>query len=204
MIITDLNLDDFGQLIYLVLLLIFVANGFLFRGNLKISQIFKQLVAWSLIVLVIILGYSYRYEFYEIKDRLAAEILPSRAVNKDGQLIIKSSVDGHFYIDVKINDQSLKLMVDTGASDLVLSARDAKKIGIDFNNLQFTRVYQTANGKSYGALVKLEKIDIGEISFNNVYAGVSSGDMGVSLLGMSFLRRFKKYEFHQDQLILNY
>lgn len=200
----DLNSNDFGQLIYLVLLLIFVANGVLLWGNLKISQIFKQLAVWSLIVLLVILGYSYRYEFYGIKDRLVGEIFPSRVVNKGSQLIIKSSVDGHFYIDVKINDQILKLMVDTGASDLVLSSRDAKRIGIDFNNLQFTRVYQTANGKSYGALVKLAKIDIGEISFNDVYVGVGSGDMGVSLLGMSFLRRFKKYEFHQDQLILNY
>jgi aspartyl protease family protein len=95
-------------------------------------------------------------------------------------------------------------MIDTGASDIMLSISDAKKIGINTNNLIFNRPYQTANGRSFGASIKLKEVEISGIKFKDIYASVNEGDMGVALLGMSFLRRFSKYEFFQDRLVLTF
>ena len=93
-------------------------------------------------------------------------------------------------------------MVDTGASDMVINQNDARRIGIDLSRLKFNRAYQTANGTSYGAGVRLKEVKFGDLVFQDIPASVNSADMGISLLGMSFLRNFSKYEFTRDQLIL--
>jgi len=93
-------------------------------------------------------------------------------------------------------------MIDTGASDISISLKDAKKIGVNIKNLEFNKRYQTANGIALGASISLKEMEVGEIKFFDLTASVNGGDMNNSLLGMSFLKRLKKYEFYQDQLIL--
>lgn len=93
-------------------------------------------------------------------------------------------------------------MVDTGASDINLSLSDAKKVGIDVDNLSSFRRYQTANGTIVSGLARVKTIQVADITFKDVGVSVNNRDMGTSLLGMSFLRRFEKYEFYEDRLIL--
>jgi len=201
--INNLNQGDWQNLIYLLIILVFLSSGLLSRSNLGIAKIAKYFAIWSLIGLFIIALYSYRYEFFAIKDRVFSEINPSKAkIDKNGSLIINISADHHFYVNLKINGTEVRFMIDTGASEIVINPRDAKRIGIDLKKLNFNRQYQTANGISWGASALLDKIEIGEIEFKEVIASVNDADMGVSLLGMSFLRRFKKYEFYQDRLEL--
>ncbi|MBM5781983.1 MAG: TIGR02281 family clan AA aspartic protease [Pelagibacterales bacterium] len=200
----DLSSSDWQHFIYsLLILLVLVGN--LGSRKLPFSKTLKYLGIWSLIALIIISLYSYRYEFSDFKNRLFAEINPSKArVNKENQLVVKLSDDGHFYINVLINSQQVRFMVDTGASDIVLNINDAKKVGLNINNLTFNKRYQTANGSSFGASVVLEKFVIGNIELSNINASVNNADMGTSLLGMSFLRNCKKYEFYRDSLILTF
>jgi len=201
----NLNADDTGRFIYLFALLIFLASGFLFRGKIKTSEILKQLSLWFLIIMGIVILYSFRFEFMNIKNRLLAELFPSKAIQTgQNQITISLSQDNHYYINLKINNQNVRFMIDTGASDITLSQQDAKKIGINLDDLTYNKIYQTANGKTYGASVNLNKIELAGIIFYNIAASVNSSNMGSSLLGMSFLRNFKKYEFYQDKLILTY
>jgi aspartyl protease family protein len=93
-------------------------------------------------------------------------------------------------------------MIDTGSSDIVINLEAAQKLGIDPKKLTFNKPYQTANGTSWGASVTLEEFQIGNVKFRNIPASVNNADMGTSLLGMSFLRQFRKYEFYRDKLIL--
>jgi len=199
----NLSSSDFQHFVYSVLILLVLISGLASRREMGISKILKYLGIWSAIILVIISAYSYRYEFTDFKDRLLGEINPAQArIGKSGTIIIDSSQDGHFYMNVKINGAPVRFMIDTGASDIVLNYKDAKKIGVNFKKLNFDRRYQTANGTALGATVSLDKIEVGNVEFNNVSASVNQSDMGTSLLGMSFLRKFKRYEFYQDQLIL--
>ncbi len=149
--------------------------------------------------------YAYRFEFADFKSRIMGEINPASArFDQDlGELVINISQDGHFYLNVKINGVAVRFMVDTGASDVTLSLEDAKKVGLDVSGLKFSKPYQTANGTAWGASVVLKDVMIGEVKFIEVSASVNSAKMGNSLLGMSFLRRFKKYEFYQDKLVLS-
>ena len=55
-----------------------------------------------------------------------------------------------------------------------------------------------------GAIVNLAKIEVAGVIFKGIPATINNSDLNISLLGMSFLNRFKKYEFYQDKLILTY
>jgi aspartyl protease family protein len=178
-------------------------GGLASRKDLPFGKILKYLGIWSAIGFIAISLYSYRYEFSGFKNRILGEINPSSAqITESGELIILLSQDGHFYMDVRINGVAMRFMIDTGASDITISLDEAKRIGIDLKKLSFDKPYQTANGTSWGANVNLEEIEVGNVKFKNVSASVNNAEMGTSLLGMSFLRKFRKYEFYQDRLVL--
>lgn len=195
--------NNWQEAIYLIILIVMMLSAVFSRQDLNWRKIIKYLLIWGGIGFVVIALYVYRFEFSDFKTRFASEINPtSPKINAQKQIILNIAQDGHFYTRLKINNVEVLFMVDTGASDMMLNINDAKKIGIDVNRLVFNRPYQTANGRSFGAIINLKEVDIAGIKFNNVRASVNDADMGVNLLGMSFLRRFSKYEFFQDRLIL--
>lgn len=199
------NSEDWSSFIYLALLLIYLSSSIIFRSHLKTSQLVKQFMAWTGFALVVLILYSFRYEFKSIKNRVLVELFPTNAVQiSTNQISIAIADDGHFHMDANVNNLPIRFLIDTGASSVILSLNDAKRIGIDTNRLNYNRVYNTANGKVMGAVINLAKIEIGGMVFKDVAATVNNSDMDVSLLGMSFLNRFQKYEFFQDKLILTY
>ena len=195
--------NDLSQIVYLVILILIMSYGMINRKEMSLKKIVKYFLIWSLIGLIIIALYAYRFEFNNFKERISGEINPTSAqLNQQGQLIINISDDSHFYVKMLINKKPILFMVDTGASDIVLNLQDALKIGVNPKNLIFNRQFQTANGRVLGASIILKEVEISGIKFKDVKASVTNGEMGVNLLGMSFLRRFGKYEFYQDRLIL--
>ena len=195
--------NDWQNFIYFALILVLLVSSVASRRDLDFKKILKYLAAWAGIGFVVVTLYAYRFEFSDFKARILGEMNPSLAqVGKSGELIVNLSQDGHFYLNVKVNGVPVRFMIDTGASDTVLSLDEAKKVGIDVQKLRFNKIYQTANGKSFGASVVLDKITIADVVFRDVAASVNSAEMGTSLLGMSFLRQFRKYEFYQDRLLL--
>ena len=98
----DLNSSEWQNFIYTALLLSMMLGGLLLRKDMPISKALKYLAMWSVVALVAVSLYSYRFEFSDFKARIIGEIAPSRAqINKEGQIIINSSSDGHFYINLK-------------------------------------------------------------------------------------------------------
>ena len=97
----------------------------------------------------------------------------------------------------------MDFLVDTGASQVVLNQEDAARIGLNPDTLNYSGIAQTANGEVATAPVRLDRVELGEIKDIRVIASVNSGQMESSLLGMSYLSRFKSIEIHRDILILN-
>jgi aspartyl protease family protein len=95
---------------------------------------------------------------------------------------------GHFFADAAVNDVSLRFVVDTGASVVVIPAADAARLGIDWRKGQ-KRALQTANGQTSGYFLKLDKVKVGSIELHDVDGIVLEQGLSVGLLGMSFLNR---------------
>src|SRR5437879_10205108 len=84
---------------------------------------------------------------------------------------------GHFFAEASVNDVPMRLVVDTGASVVVLSAADASRLGVDWRQGP-RRMMQTANGATAGYLVKLDKVKVGDIEHTNVKSTVPEQGLG--------------------------
>ncbi|MGE4612042.1 MAG: TIGR02281 family clan AA aspartic protease [Paracoccaceae bacterium] len=76
------------------------------------------------------------------------------------ETLINRSWDGHFRVIAQINGQDVGLMVDTGASLVLLRFDDATRIGNDMQRLDFSVPLTTANGKSYVAPMVIEQLSL--------------------------------------------
>src|SRR5699024_2738848 len=122
-------------------------------------------------------------------------IAPQAVQTGEGEMMIPIRRDGHAYLTAKVNGVDVRFVVDTGASLVALSREDAARVGLDPDGLAYYGLAQTANGRVRTAPVMLETISIGEFTSHNVSGAVIDGDVGMSLLGMAFLRRFARISF---------
>jgi aspartyl protease family protein len=99
---------------------------------------------------------------------------------------------GHFFATGTINENGqLRMLVDTGASTVVIPEPDAQRMGLDYRN-GVTASISTANGLAQAWRIRLDSVKIGDVSASNVDALVlPAGKLSVALLGMSFLNRFE-------------
>ena len=193
---------EWSNVIYILILVALLIMGFL-RKDLPIKKIFEFTGLWIAFALVALVLYSYRFEFFEVKDRVLSDLFPSKAINKNHkQLVLNIAQDGHYYLNVKIKNNEVRFMIDTGASDMVIDEKIALKLGYDLRNINYNKIFQTANGQSYGASISFDEVDVSGIKFYNVQASITNSDLVIPLLGMSFLQKFYKYEFFRDKLIL--
>lgn len=110
--------------------------------------------------------------------------------------------DSHFYADADIDGTHIRMMVDSGASIVALTRRDAEAIGIDVDRLPIGGVARTAGGEVPMRSVTLDSIDIDGIEVRGVQAAVIDADMGVSLLGQSYLSKLDAVNVEGDTMTL--
>lgn len=129
-----------------------------------------------------------------------------RSIGGDGRLeeIIMLGRHGHFVADVHVNGTAISFLVDTGASHTIINQRDAERLQLGNGQLRYSVPFQSANGTTYAAPVTLRDVRLGQFQLYDLDAFVNQGNLNISLLGMSFLREFDSYEFHQDRLVLRW
>lgn len=112
------------------------------------------------------------------------------------------AADGHYWADAAIEGKSMRMLVDTGASLVTLSRRDARKLGVMPHDSDFSQTIATAAGPVKAAPVKLRDVSIAGVHMKDVDAVVVDRDLPAPLLGMSFLGRLSAFEARPDGIIL--
>jgi len=194
--------DGALNIVQSLLVLALVGGSVLLHGQIKLKNLAYNFLLWLPIVGVLLVGFSFRFEINEVFKRVMTELIPSQGRVIGEKLLIPMSQNGHFVVDGKVNGRDVQFLIDTGASDVVLSPQDATRIGIDIKTLNFNKIFNTANGQGAGASVLLPEIRVGPIVLNNVRASVNQKDMDTSLLGMSFLNRLSGYRVSKEKMIL--
>jgi len=207
--VAGLDSNIFGYVALLVALAVFVGGGMLgsYRG--RAGAMMRDAVTWLALGLGLVTLYAYKEELMPIAARVVGELLPGSAMTVEQstggltEVRIRKRLDGHFTATVKVNGKSISMIVDTGASTIVLRPEDAKKAGIDVSRLTYRVPVLTANGRTIAARVRLDEVAIGPLDRKKVDALVAQpGALTQSLLGMSFLSRLRSYEFSGDFLTL--
>lgn len=178
---------DLMRLIYLLLLAAAVGGLIYnqFRG--RWGEALRITITWLLIFIAVIAVYGL---WEDIQEALS----PSQfTVASDGVVSLARQRDGHFYIDLVVNGQETLFLIDTGASEVVLSREDAVKAGVDLDDLRYTGLASTANGSVKTARILLDELALNDILVQRrVEAFVTSGELTISLLGQSYLSLFDK------------
>ena len=120
----------------------------------------------------------------------------------EGRIEIPRSNDGHYYATLSVNGAEVNFVVDTGATDVVLTQAAARRAGQDPANLPYFGRALTANGEVRIAPVRLEEVALGDYVDTNVRASVNEVEMGQSLLAMSYLHLFDQITITGSKLIL--
>lgn len=126
------------------------------------------------------------------------------AVAGDGttrETLLEREGNGHFYVHAKVNGELVRFLVDTGASGVALTEKDARRVGIDFSPGEFEEVGQGAAGPIRGKLVTIKTVDVEGKKVTNVRGAVLQGSE-LSLLGQSYLSRIGGVEMRGDYMVL--
>ncbi len=161
---------------------------------------------WTLILLTIILVYSFQYELTLIYERVKYNIFPNSPLNHNTskKIIIPQNLDGHFYVTAKLDTKKIKFLIDTGASDVFISLNDAKLLDIDINKLSFIKKYYTANGITRAAPYEVMLFEIGDIKIQNIKIYIGENYSGISLLGMQVIEKLNSFKIDNNLLIIEY
>jgi aspartyl protease family protein len=118
-------------------------------------------------------------------------------------VVISPGRNGHFQVEGRIDGRRLDFMVDTGASLIALTERDAAMLGIHPAASEYTAMVRTANGNVRAAPVELNMVEIDDIVVRNVAAMVMpDGALSDNLLGLTFLSRLHRFEYSEGKLVL--
>jgi len=208
-VIAGIDSSTFGYVALMLALLVFIGGGMLgsYRG--RVGEMARDAVVWLALGLGLVTIYAYKDTLVPIAARVVGELLPGSAMTVEQssggltEVRIRKRLDGHFTALTKVNGKTISMIVDTGATSIVLRPEDAKKAGIDVSKLTYRVPVLTANGRTIAARVRLDEVSIGPLDRKNVDALVApKGVMSQSLLGMSFLSRLRSYEFSGDFLTL--
>jgi aspartyl protease family protein len=155
---------------------------------------------WLLIGFVLVVAYAFRPEAQMVWNRIVGAAMPSEPMQgSDGTVNVRMAEDGHYHVIAKVNGERIEMLVDTGASTVVLPIGMAKDLGIDVDQLSFTTPFETANGRVMGARFQLKVVEIGGIVRRDVPASVVP-DLGKPLLGMSFINTLSAYSVSGETL----
>ncbi len=186
--------SSFASILYLVLLGCFIGSYFLVARQ-NLGKTMQQAAIWALIFFGAVAAAAL---WSDVSD----EVMPRQNLASDGTIEVPRGFDGHYRVTLEIDGAEVPFIVDTGASDLVLSRDDAMRVGIDPDALAYLGRAQTANGTVPMARVVLDRVSLGGVVERDVGASVNGGDMDASLLGMSYLARFGRIEIEGDTLSL--
>jgi len=185
-----------GHLAYLVILGIALVGWFIAENRNSLGRTVRIALAWGFIFLGVVAGYGL---WEDIRD----DVAPRQTVfQEDARVEVPRAFDGHYYLTLEMDGVPVEFVVDTGATDVVLSRQDAARIGLDPAALAYTGIAGTANGQVRTARVRIAEVSLGGITESNMPVSVNAGEMGKSLLGMSYLQRFQRIEIAGGRLVL--
>jgi aspartyl protease family protein len=118
------------------------------------------------------------------------------------QAVLRKEADGHFWTTAYVNGTPVRFLVDTGATSVVLTSRDALRAGFDPSALVRNVTARTAAGEVLASRIELEEVRIDAVRVEEVEALVLGEGLEHSLLGMSFLNGVRSWEVTQRAIIV--
>ena len=129
----------------------------------RFSEALQAALFWVVLGLLLAVAYTFRGDLRELGNRVLADLIPGRAVQVGRAVEIARGRSGEFFVDMQVNDARIGMVLDTGASSVVLTPEAAKAAGLPLEVLSYSVTIETANGRARAAAVTLDRIAVGSI-----------------------------------------
>ncbi|ARU00932.1 retropepsin-like aspartic protease family protein [Yoonia vestfoldensis] len=187
--------DQIMQLTYLVLLGAAIGGSAIVAGRNNLGRMAQQAAIWALIFIGVIGAYG-------LWGDISQNLNPRQATMADGRIVMPRGQGGHYLVEIAVNGTPVRFVVDTGASQVVLSQSDARRIGLAPETLRYSGMAATANGMVRTAPVTLDSMTLGGVTDGPIQAVVNGGEMEESLLGMTYLGLYQRIEIANGTMVL--
>jgi aspartyl protease family protein len=137
-----------------------------------------------------------------LRPAAEAEPLAMTAQSAPSAASVMKARDGHYWAEAQVNGQRVRFLVDTGATAVALTAQDARRLGFEPRDLDFSLPVTTASGQARAARIQLASVAVAGARVEQVDAVVVERGLPASLLGMTFLGRLSRFEATPTALIL--
>ncbi len=199
--IANLLHHDMGSLLLKIAVVVFAGGLVLVLFRERLSKALEAMLFWAVLGLLLVVGYTYRFELRDVGDRVIAELVPGHVAGHGRNVEVVRGHSGDFAVAARINGVKVPMVLDTGASSVVLTQEAAKAAGLPIEVLDYTVNVDTANGRTRAAPITLDRLTVGGLTERAVPAlVVQEGQLKNNLLGMSFLNRLQSWEVRGDRL----
>jgi len=197
--------SDWLELAWGVSFLVLLSAAVVRMGRGAIAQHLRYAALWTLLVALFALGYAYREELAAVPQKVELAFgIGMPIATAEHQVVVPQDGRGAFVLNAQVNGQAVRFIVDTGATDTVLSPAAAQRLGVDLKKTEFKESAETANGMGYGAPFTANRLEVGPITFSDFPMIINQAPMTSSLLGLSFLNRLESFEIRDKKLILKW
>ncbi|HSF94648.1 MAG TPA: TIGR02281 family clan AA aspartic protease [Thermohalobaculum sp.] len=194
-----------AQLVYLTVMAVGMiaaaAGRIVLRGG---RRALTHTAVWVGAIAGLTTAFALRDQATIVVNDIRGELMPSVALSHaEGEAELRRAWDGHYRATAEVNGVEMRLLIDTGASMVLIPYEDVADLGINPANLDFSIQVTTANGKSSVAPIRLSSIKIGPIAVFDIDAAVAQpGRLKTGLLGMTFIDQLSETSFQGDRLYL--
>ena len=199
--IASLLRHDAGSLALKIAMVVFAGGLVLVLFRERLSKALEAMLFWAVLGLLLVVGYTYRFELRDAGDRVMAELVPGHVAGRGRDAEVVRGRGGDFAMTAHINGARVAMVLDSGATSVVLTQETAKAAGLPIEVLDYTVNVDTANGRTRAAPVTLDRLTVGGVTERAVPAlVVQQGQLKNNLLGMSFLNRLESWEVRGERL----
>jgi aspartyl protease family protein len=201
--IPELANVDLPSLILKIGAVVFVGALALAMFRERFSRAIESALIWVVVALLLAISYAYRFELNEVADRVMTELVPGHTASRTRAVWLVRDGGGHFELKAHLNGARINMILDTGATSVLLTQEDARAVGLPIEVLAYTVSIDTANGRTRAAPVTLDRVLVGGIEERSIAALIAQpGQLRTSLLGMTFLNRLESWEVRGDRLVM--
>lgn len=195
-------MEDGPSLIWGVACAILLISSLAAR-RLPIGQVAKMILAWVAIFAAFFVVFSFRFEFQSIWQRVKADFSGTAGQNISGEEItLRRQDDGHYWVQVEVNGNPVRFMIDSGATTTAVNADTAAATNVDVDSSGYPIILETANGRVAAKRGSIKSLQFGphEISDHHVVVSENFGETNV--LGMNFLDSLQSWKVQGNEMIL--
>jgi aspartyl protease family protein len=184
--------------VYILMAMMLVAGSLMARRE-PAARMFTMALAWVAIFAAGFVLFTFRDNFGWVAQRLKAEAIGT-PVEQGLETRIPMAIDGHFWVDAKLNGRDVKFLVDSGATTTTIDRETAKNAGIDISARR-DRAVRTGNGVIRVASGRADVLAIGGITRRNVALEIAQND-DLNVLGMNYLSSLSRWGVEGRWLVL--